>query len=122
VPPADPLVTGALARYTLCWDILPGAPPDKSAAFSLKLFTQDGVQVADRTSLPGMGRYPAGAWQPGDRVCDAVDLPITGVIAPGAVYNLILVLLDAETLAVDWAARTADGAPLLIPLIAGVTQ
>lgn len=121
VPPDVPLISGELVRYTLCWSAQEGAPPDRAAAFSLKLFSQSGEQVADRTSLLGMGRYPSGAWRAGDRVCDAVDLPISGALMPGAVYNLIIVLLDAETLAVDWTAREPDGTPIAIPLIAGVT-
>jgi len=119
-PPAAPLVTGTLARYMLCWETLETAP-GKRAAFSLKVFSQAGEQIADRTSLIGMGRYPSSSWFRGDRVCDAVDLPITGTLTPGATYNVLVVLLDAETMAVDWMMRGADGEPIAIPLIGSVT-
>jgi 4-amino-4-deoxy-L-arabinose transferase-like glycosyltransferase len=113
------ILEGNLHPITLCWEVL--EKPTRPAAFSVK-FVRDGNIVADRTSVHGMGRYDSGQWQPGDRWCDPVDVPITGTLEPGQTYDILLVLLDGKTGAVDWQATTMDGTPIQYPFIGQVTS
>ncbi len=110
---------GRLHRITLCWQVLkPAAHP---AAFALKFFESPTVTVGERTSVHGLGHYPSALWQAGDTFCDDVDVPITGTIEPGRVYNMILVLIDAQTMAVNWPATLPpDNAPVQYPFIGQV--
>ncbi len=123
---ASPVIRGPIHTVTLCWEVLQAA--SRPAAFSLK-FVREGVIVADRTSIHGMGRYPAAAWQPGVIFCDAVavplddpDVPDDPLPEPAQRYDMLLVLLNAETLAVDWQAATADGTPVEYPIIGQVVS
>jgi 4-amino-4-deoxy-L-arabinose transferase-like glycosyltransferase len=114
----SPLLTGNLHTIQLCWEVL--TPAARPAAFSVK-FVHDGKIIADRTSLHGLGRYDSGQWKAGDIWCDRVDVPITTAPEPGQTYDVLLVLLDAHTQAVDWQATTPDGTPIQYPFIAQVT-
>ncbi len=113
---------------TLCWEVL--QPATRRAAFSLK-FIHDGEILADRTSLPGMGNYDASRWRAGDVFCDFVhvnindpDLPDDQEAPrrPGLVYDMLLVLLDAETFEVDWATTTPEGEPIEVPVVGQVVS
>jgi hypothetical protein len=111
---------------TLCWEVL--QPATRPAAFSLK-FVHEGAIVADRTSILGLGRYPAVSWQAGHVFCDDVVVPLDDrddrddlEPEPGQVYDMLLVLLDAETLAVDWQAITPAGDPIEFPIIGQVAS
>ncbi len=106
-----------LMTVTLCWEVL--AEPSRPAAYSLKL-VQDGIPVGERTTVHGLGRYDWRLWEPSAAFCDALDVPV-GAVEPGAHYDLLLVLLDAETGAVDWPATTEDGTPLPFPVLGSVT-
>ncbi len=120
------MLRGSIHPVTLCWEVL--QPTARAAAFSLK-FIHDGVIVADRTSIHGLGRYPSAAWQLGAIFCDEVDVLLDDpdvvddpMPQPGQVYDMLLVMLDARTGAVDWSATTADGAPLEFPIIGQVAS
>jgi 4-amino-4-deoxy-L-arabinose transferase-like glycosyltransferase len=102
----------------LCWEVLQATM--RPAAFSIKL-VHDGQIIADRTSVHGMGRYISAIWKPGDIFCDTVEIPITTAPQAGQVYDILLVLLDARTQAVDWQATTPDGTPIQYPFIGKVT-
>jgi hypothetical protein len=110
----DDVLRAPLTRMTLCWEVL--QPPSRPAAFAIKV--QNGAdEVAGRTSVFGMGRFPVTLWQMGDRFCDEVDIPLTGDPMPGQPYNVILIVLDAATGAVDWPAVDGTGQPLPYPLL-----
>jgi Dolichyl-phosphate-mannose-protein mannosyltransferase len=98
----------------LCWEVL--QTTTRPAAFSVKL-VHDGQIIADRTSVHGMGRYISILWMPGDIFCDTVEIPITTPPQAGQIYDILLVLLDARTQAVDWQATTPDGTPIQYPFI-----
>jgi|GEM_PF-2306341 len=107
-----------------CWEVL--RETDRPAAFSLK-FIRDGVIIADRTTIFGMGRYPSSDWRVGDIFCDTVSVPLDDPDLqdeppplPATVYAIIAVVLDAETLAVDWVATTQDGTPINVPIVGQV--
>jgi 4-amino-4-deoxy-L-arabinose transferase-like glycosyltransferase len=110
---------------TLCWEVLKAA--ERPAAFSIK-FVHDGVTYADRTSVFGMGRFHSALWKPGDVFCDSFGVPIDDPdiqeeeppLVSGQVYDIIVVVLDARTLAVDWAAKTPDGTPIAYPFVGQV--
>jgi hypothetical protein len=106
---------------SLCWEVL--QTTDRPAAFSIK-FVRDSPVIADRTSIFGMGHFHSILWRPGDIFCDEVNIRIDDPDiadeeppAPAYVYDMLLVLLDAETLDVNWQAATPDGTPLLFPVI-----
>ncbi len=101
----------------LCWEVL--AEPTRGAAFSLK-FVRDGAIVADRTSVLGLGNYNAEVWTPGEVICDDVEVPVADDAARATVYDMLLVLLDPQTQAVDWHATHIDGAPVEFPVIGQV--
>jgi hypothetical protein len=120
----SPYLTDPLHTVTLCWEVLqPAAEP---AAFSIK-FVRGGVIVADRTSVFGLGHFDSSQWRAGDIFCDAVDVPLDDpdVIGdplpdPATVYDLLVVVLNAETRAVDWDAALTDGTPVAFPFVGSV--
>jgi hypothetical protein len=108
----------------LCWEVL--QPTRRPAAFSLKVI-RDGVIVADRTSIHGMGRYNSSLWTAGAIFCDDVDIRVDDPdleIEPqpvvAQVYDILLVMLDAKTQRVDWQATAIDGKPIDFPMITQV--
>ena len=108
----------------LCWEVL--QPTTRPAAFSLKMI-HDGVIVADRTSIHGMGRYNSSLWTAGAIFCDNVDIRMDDpdlVVEPqpeiAQVYDILLVMLDAKTQRVDWKATTLDGKSIDYPIITQV--
>jgi len=115
------VITEPVYTLNLCWEVL--KTPARPAAFSVKLI-HDGVILADRTSIHGMGRYNSSLWQPGAIFCDQVDMRIDDpdlVVEPppetAQVYDVLLVMLDAKTQNVDWQATTPDGQPIEFPII-----
>ncbi|MEO1668387.1 MAG: hypothetical protein AAFU54_27375 [Chloroflexota bacterium] len=108
---------GEMAVFTLCWDVM--AAPSRPAAYSLRI-VKDGVPVGERTTVHGLGRYDWRQWQVGDAWCEGLEVPV-GDVEPGTVYDVLLVLLDAQTGAVDWQATTADGTPVPFPVVGQVT-
>ncbi len=115
--PETRIAPGELHAITLCWEVL--QPTERHAGFAIKI-VHDGEIVGSRTSLLGMGHYPSFWWQPGDRWCDRVVIPIEKTIAPAQVYDVLVHLLDAETQAFDWQAATPDGTPVELPFITQV--
>jgi hypothetical protein len=118
------VITGPIYTLELCWEVLQATT--RPAAFSVKL-VHNGVILADRTSIHGMGRYNSSLWQPGAIFCDTVDIRIDDpdVLVepqpePAQVYDMLLVMLDARTQAVDWQAATLDGQPVAYPIIGQV--
>jgi hypothetical protein len=110
---------GRLHRITLCWQVL--KPTTRPAAFALKFFESPTVTVGERTSVHGLGHYPSVLWKTGDIFCDDVDIPISGAIEPGRVYNMILTLMDAQTMAANWPATLPpDNTPVQYPFIGQV--
>ncbi len=113
---ADTITSGELVTVTLCWRVLDSTK--RPAAYSFRI-VKDGVPVGERTTVHGLGRYDSAQWQPGFAFCDALDVPI-GEVEPGATYDVLLVMLDAQTGAVDWQATTPDGVPVVFPVLGQV--
>ncbi len=114
--PTSTITSGELFPVKLCWRVL--QPTQRPAAYSLKI-VQDGVPVGERTSVHGLGRYDWRQWQEDDAFCETVDVPI-GDVEPNAAYDIILVMLDAYTGAVDWQATAPDGTPVAFPWLGQV--
>jgi 4-amino-4-deoxy-L-arabinose transferase-like glycosyltransferase len=117
---ADSVIRGNEHAVTLCWEVL--RTTDKPAAFSLKL-VHEGEILADRTSVHGLGHYNSVSWRAGDIFCDQFDLFIDDPDVevepppkPGQVYDMLVILLNADTLETDWEA-TIDGTPVEFPII-----
>jgi hypothetical protein len=120
--PTD-ILTGNTHPITLCWEVI--QPTERPAAFSLKL-VRDGAILADRTSLFGLGKFPSSSWRLGDRWCDSFDLYLNDPDIPddqepqprpATTYDLLLIVLDSQTGAVDWQAAAPDGTPIHYPFI-----
>ena len=112
--PDATLRAGGLHRITLCWEVL--QPTDRLAAYSVKLM-RDGIILADRTSVHGLGHYDSSLWRSGDRWCEDVDIRIEQVPLPGQVYDVLVALLDARTQDFDWQAARLDGTAVAFPFI-----
>src|SRR5262249_10498640 len=106
--------------FTLCWEVL--QTPVRAAAYSIKLFDQQGQGHGDRTTVHGTGRYNSALWRPGDRFCEDIDVMVKGPLQSGQALNVLLVLLDAKTSAVDWQATGPDGTPIKWPFIGQVVS
>jgi 4-amino-4-deoxy-L-arabinose transferase-like glycosyltransferase len=117
----NPRLNADWHRVTLCWEVL--KTPERAAAFSLK-FVRDGVIVAERVSVHGLGHYDSSLWKPGDIFCDPVDVPVDvrefhlkNSPQPGQIYDMLLVLLDTKTLEVDWQVTTPEGNTVEFPFV-----
>jgi hypothetical protein len=122
----SPYLSGKRHTLTLCWEVLRST--DEPAAFSIK-FVREGIIVADRTSIHGLGHFDSRQWQPGNTFCDVVDValddpdvPDDPQPQPGTVYSILVVLLNADTQAVDWDATLSDGTPIEFPFIGSVVS
>lgn len=120
----DRRITQNWHALSLCWEVLQA--PHRNTAFSVK-FVRDGVIVADRTSIFGMGRFPSALWQVGDQFCDEVHVPNDDpdvmddpLLEPATIYDVLVVVLDADTSAVDFPATTLDDLPVETPIVAQV--
>ena len=92
--------------------------PTHEAAFSLKLFDSNGSSYGDRTSVHGLGHYPTALWQVGDIFCDDVDMLVMATLPADHSFNLLVVVLDPHTMAVDWPATTPGNmSPVQYPII-----
>jgi 4-amino-4-deoxy-L-arabinose transferase-like glycosyltransferase len=118
------IINEPIYSMNLCWEVL--QTTTRPAAFSLKII-HDGVILADRTSIHGMGRYNSSLWQAGAIFCDEVDIRIDDpdlIVEPqpdpAQVYDILLIMLDAKTQEVDWQATTLDGQVIEYPLITQV--
>lgn len=116
---SSPQLQGSSHTLTLCWEVL--QTTDRPAAFSIKL-VQDGNIVADRTSVFGLGRFDNDQWNPGGLFCDVVDIPLSNAVQAGQTYDLLLVVLNARTQAVDWQATDSNGNPIQFPFIGKVSR
>jgi 4-amino-4-deoxy-L-arabinose transferase-like glycosyltransferase len=114
----------SLDHITLCWQVL--QPTDRVAAYAVR-YVRDGVPVANRTTVHGLGRFNSTLWQAGDTFCDAVDVPVAdprfGASAPqpGTSYDVLVFLLDARTQDANWTAFTSDGTPVQFPVVGQLT-
>jgi hypothetical protein len=116
-------ITAPIHPITLCWEVL--QPTDRLAAYAVR-YVQDGVPVAQRTTVHGLGRYNSTLWQPGTRFCDRVDMPMgdarfgASPPQPGIRYDILLVMLDARSGAVNWTASAPDGSAVQFPVLGQV--
>ena len=108
----DTVLHGGLHQITLCWEVL--QPTDRLAAYSVR-YVKDGIPVAQRTTVHGLGRYNSTLWEPGTRFCDRVDMPVGDArfgavpLELGTSYQVLVVMLDARSGDVNWTATTDDG-------------
>jgi len=111
-------------HITACWQVL--APTDRLAAYTVR-YVKDGVSVGERTTIHGLGRYNSTLWQAGAKFCDALDIPlgdaVFGATPPisGTTYDVLVFLLDAQSLAVNWQASAPDGTPIPFAVVGQVT-
>ncbi len=117
----DTRITADRYHLTACWEVL--QETDRPAAYSIKLI-REGVIAADRTTIFGLGHYNSPLWESGRIFCDDLSIPLDDPdlrdeppLETAAIYDIVAVVLDAETLAVDWQAVASDGAILESPIV-----
>ena len=89
------LAPGQAVSVRACWQ--PLRTTDQDYAFFVQILGEDDRKIGERTSWPGLGRYPTSQWQPGRPFCDEVDVPTRPDAAAAAVYPVVLGLLDMQT-------------------------
>ena len=85
----DTVSAGDDVEVTLYWEVT-GKPPGDYLEF-VHLIDEQGLMIAQRDTHPGLGRFPAGDWSPGDRfketialrIPDAAYTPSSGVLSVG---------------------------------------
>lgn len=70
----DSAIPGEELEVTLYWEVTGGF--DDNHSLFLQLVNENGDRVAGRDTHTGLGRYPTGAWQPGQIIADTTPLPI----------------------------------------------
>ncbi|MBE2182355.1 MAG: glycosyltransferase family 39 protein [Anaerolineae bacterium] len=117
----DPRITADRYPLIVCWEVL--QETDRPAAYSIKLI-HDGLIVADRTTIFGLGRYNSPLWEVGKIFCDNLSIPLDDPdlreeppLESATIYDIVAVVLNAETLAVDWEAAAPGGVILESPIV-----
>ncbi|MDX2162898.1 MAG: phospholipid carrier-dependent glycosyltransferase [bacterium] len=114
--PENPRLDGTWYSVGLCWQA--GAVPSREPAYTVKLIDLQGNIAADRTTLFGLGLRAGLGWRAGERFCETVELALNAdALRPATAYNVVLSLLDAQTLAANHPATAADGAVIGAPIL-----
>ncbi len=103
------LAPGQAVTVSTCWQ--PLRTTDQDYALFVQILGEDDRKIGERTTWPGLGRYPTSQWQPGRLFCDEVDVPTRPDAAAPAVYPVVLGLLDMQT-GESLAVTDASGQPV----------
>ena len=80
----------------LCWE--PLARDNRMLMELVQIVGEGNRVVSTRRTLPGLGSYPTGIWQPGGRFCDPVHVQLDDKTPAPAVYRVEVSLIDQGTL------------------------
>jgi len=108
---------GEAVNVRACWSA--ASPIAESYTVYLHLLGPGNSRVAERYTLPGLGRYPTPLWEPGRAFCDTYALTVEPWAAAPLRYQLLIGLFKREGGAALPAA-TAQGAPLALPIVGTV--
>ena len=109
------LAPGQAVTVNTCWE--PLRRTEKDYAFFVQILSEENRKVGERTTWPGLGRYPTSQWQPGRPFCDEVVVPTRPEADAPAVYPVIVGLLDMQT-GENLPLSDANGQPIS-QLVAG---
>ena len=101
----EALSPGAEVEITLYWEAEAALAEDVTVF--VHLLGPDGTRVTGDDGMPMQGRYPTGAWQPGDRIPDPHSFSLPEDLPPGP-YHLTTGLYRAESLE-RLVVETEDG-------------
>jgi len=101
----ETLEPGEEARVIFYWEA--DAAPMEDVTVFVHLLNQDGQQVSGHDGMPMEGRYPTGAWQPGDKIPDVHSF-ITPEGLPAGSYRLAVGLYHPATVE-RLAVTTVEG-------------
>ena len=116
-------IQGNTHTLTVCWEVL--QPTQREAAYSVR-YVKDGIPIATRTTVHGLGKYNSTLWEVGATFCDTLDMPIGdpqfggSPPEPNTRYDILVVMLDVRTLDVNWTATTSDGTTVPFPVLGQV--
>ena len=105
----DSASPGGNLDVTFYWEVT-AEPPGDYLQF-VHLIDEQGFMVAQRDTHPGLGRFPASQWQPGDRFQETVSVSIPDVAYVPAEATLSVGLYAPEE-GYRLAVTGADGEPL----------
>jgi 4-amino-4-deoxy-L-arabinose transferase-like glycosyltransferase len=92
----------------MCWE--PLKQDDRQLLVLLQIIGENDRLWFSRRTVPGLGNYPIGEWQPGGLFCDPVHVQIDDQTPPG-LYQVEVVLIDQDTRQ-RLPAYAADGSRL----------
>jgi 4-amino-4-deoxy-L-arabinose transferase-like glycosyltransferase len=104
---------GAKITVTACWKPLSQA---SEVIETVTVLDYRATQVASRSTLPGLGRYPAVDWEVGRTFCDNIQLQLPADAAPQNQYQVAVGLSNLRATQAD--GQTVDPvivADLVIP-------
>jgi 4-amino-4-deoxy-L-arabinose transferase-like glycosyltransferase len=96
----------------LCWE--PLTQDNRLLVVLVQIVGENNRVVASRRTVPGLGSYPTGSWQPGGRFCDRVHVQLDNEAPAPAVYHVEVGLIDQGTgqrldaFAPDGSPRSTD--------------
>ncbi|MGH2593554.1 MAG: glycosyltransferase family 39 protein [Anaerolineae bacterium] len=86
---------GDAVAVRLCWETLSADP--RSLLTLVQFVGAEDRVVASRRTIPGLGAYPTGVWQPGIRFCDTIRLVLSRDVPAPAVYKVEVSFVDQQT-------------------------
>jgi hypothetical protein len=105
----QPARPGGWTWVEVCWEALGSFERDYEVFVHL---VGPGDQLAAvRHTLTGLGRFPTGAWRPGDAFCDRIRLRVEEDAVAPAVYDVEVGLYDPQT-GVRLEPRDREGNPV----------
>ena len=89
------LAPGEAVTARLCWQ--PLSASERDYVLFVQILDEANRKVGERTTYPGLGRYPTSQWRPGQQFCDVVEVPTDAAASAPAVYSVVAGLYDLET-------------------------
>ncbi len=108
---------GDRLSVTACWEGV--RPMTQDGTVFVHLIGPGNDRVAERTTYPGLGRFPTSLWPVGRAFCDVYRMSLYDWAAPATRYWLEVGLFDAQS-GTRWPARHADGRPAEPPIVGEV--
>lgn len=79
----------------LCWE--PLARDDRQLMVLVQIIGENNQLISSRRTMPGLGSYPIGVWQPGGRFCDKVHVQLNDTVRAPAIYQVEVSFIDQVT-------------------------
>ncbi len=94
-PQTEQVEAGSLLPVETCWRAI--EQTDQEMAFLLHVIGPENRLIANRRTLPGLGHYPSGIWQPGAVWCDLIHVLVADEsVDQTLVYKIEIGIHDPE--------------------------